>query len=385
MDALGKILQRLKHEVSPQTITVYTRHTRDHCKIESSMWKRCNCPKWLYVFQDGKDYRFSAQTKAWVKAEHLKRAIEESLDPVQRKMRELTQHQEAKRVTIEHAVEQYLLDAKVRNLADQTLRQLKGIFKTSLLTWADIRTLAFLDQLTTAQLTQWRSTWILEPITKRNRQERLRNFFRFCIGQGWMNSNPALQLTRIKVATIPTDYFTREEFSKLVKATSLFANGSRNPNAADCAARLRTLLLLMRFSGLRLGDAVTLERSRLIGNSVLLYQAKTGTSVYVPIPATVAELLRNVPPGMKPNPRYFFWSGNGKKESSVGAWDRAFRKLFKIADLRNSDGTRKKCHSHMLRDTFAVEHLLAGMPIEQVSMLLGHKSIKMTEKHYALT
>ena len=37
----------------------------------------------------------------------------------------------------------------------------------------------------------------------------------------------------------------------------------------------------------------------------------------------------------------------------------------------------------MLRDTFAVEMLLAGVPLEQVSMLLGHKSVKITEEHYA--
>ena len=37
----------------------------------------------------------------------------------------------------------------------------------------------------------------------------------------------------------------------------------------------------------------------------------------------------------------------------------------------------------MLRDTFAVEMLLAGVPLEQVSILLGHKSVKITEKHYA--
>ena len=37
----------------------------------------------------------------------------------------------------------------------------------------------------------------------------------------------------------------------------------------------------------------------------------------------------------------------------------------------------------MFRDTFAVEMLLAGLPLEQVSILLGHKSVKITEKHYA--
>jgi hypothetical protein len=36
----------------------------------------------------------------------------------------------------------------------------------------------------------------------------------------------------------------------------------------------------------------------------------------------------------------------------------------------------------MLQDTFAVEMLLAGVSIDQVSMLLGHSSVKITEKHY---
>ena len=32
---------------------------------------------------------------------------------------------------------------------------------------------------------------------------------------------------------------------------------------------------------------------------------------------------------------------------------------------------------------FAVELLLAGVPIERVSVLLGHQSVRITEKHYA--
>jgi integrase/recombinase XerD len=51
--------------------------------------------------------------------------------------------------------------------------------------------------------------------------------------------------------------------------------------------------------------------------------------------------------------------------------------------LRSDDGSSKRSHPHMFRDTFAVEMLLAGVPLEQVSMLLGHKSVKITEKHYA--
>lgn len=40
-------------------------------------------------------------------------------------------------------------------------------------------------------------------------------------------------------------------------------------------------------------------------------------------------------------------------------------------------------HSHMLRDTFAVEMFLAGVPLEDVSRMLTHSSIRTTERHYA--
>ncbi|MBZ5676414.1 MAG: tyrosine-type recombinase/integrase [Acidobacteriia bacterium] len=71
-----------------------------------------------------------------------------------------------------------------------------------------------------------------------------------------------------------------------------------------------------------------------------------------------------------------FWSGESKPKSAVGDWQRSLRKLFVLAGV--PDG-----HAHRFRDTFATELLLSGVPIERVSMLLGHKSVEVTEKHYS--
>ena len=38
---------------------------------------------------------------------------------------------------------------------------------------------------------------------------------------------------------------------------------------------------------------------------------------------------------------------------------------------------------HRSRDTFAVDFLQAGVSMDRVSVLLGHSSIKVTEKHYS--
>jgi integrase len=40
-------------------------------------------------------------------------------------------------------------------------------------------------------------------------------------------------------------------------------------------------------------------------------------------------------------------------------------------------------HPHQFRDTFAVRLLNSGVPLQDVSVLLGHSSVKITEKHYA--
>ena len=40
-------------------------------------------------------------------------------------------------------------------------------------------------------------------------------------------------------------------------------------------------------------------------------------------------------------------------------------------------------NAHRFRDTFSVELLRAGVSIERVSVLLGHQSVRITEKYYA--
>jgi integrase len=74
--------------------------------------------------------------------------------------------------------------------------------------------------------------------------------------------------------------------------------------------------------------------------------------------------------------RYFFWTGKSTVRSAKGKWQRRLQRLFELAKVRAG-------HAHRLRDTFAVELLLAGVPLDRVSVLLGHSSIRITERHYA--
>ena len=136
--------------------------------------------------------------------------------------------------------------------------------------------------------------------------------------------------------------------------------------------KLLALILLMRYSGLRISDASMFKRSQLQGSKVFLRQQKTKDPVWVPIPQKVIDALKSVDEGNE----YYFYGQLGKPKSCVTEWQQRLKLVYEIAGI--PDG-----HSHRLRDTFSVELLSKGVPLDVVSKLLGHTSIKTTEKHYA--
>ena len=143
------------------------------------------------------------------------------------------------------------------------------------------------------------------------------------------------------------------------------------------AQRLRALIRLMRYAGLRISDAVNLSTDRISDDKLFLYTQKTGTAVYTVLPPFVVKELASTP---RVTDKLYFWSGNGELETAVKDWQAKIRTLF---DLSGVDKGENFMVSHRLRDTFAVECLLAGVPLERVSILLGHSTIKVTERRYA--
>jgi integrase len=216
------------------------------------------------------------------------------------------------------------------------------------------------------------ATWPNRNFSARKKVECLRTFFRFAQASGWITDNPAAKLESPKVNEPPVLPFTREEWVRILAACDQYQDNYGHTGQAN-ARRLRALVLLLRYSGLRIGDAVGLSRERIADGKLFLYTAKTGTPVYCPLPDWVLSALEAAP---RTSEKYFFWTGAGKLKSAIGDWQRSFGKLFKLAKVPEG-------HAHRFRHTFAVELLLAGVPMERVSMLLGHSSVRVTERHYA--
>ena len=227
-------------------------------------------------------------------------------------------------VTVQDAVKRFLASKRTENLADSTLDKLTTIFQKQFGGWVTSAGFEHIAEITTADLEGFRDTWSDGPLAKKKKQERLIGFFYYCVRLGWITSNPAVLLGRIRADGPPTDYFPTNEFDRIIDATYIY----QPKGWLECrnqATRLRILTLLMRWSGLAIRDAVTLERRRLNDNGELfLYRAKTGNPVYVPLPPSVAEQLRDIPPGPSPNPSYFFFEATAPQSPWLAIGSEAF-------------------------------------------------------------
>jgi integrase/recombinase XerD len=278
-------------------------------------------------------------------------------------------------VTLAHAWDSLVADLETRT-SPETVRKYK-LLKRQMTAYAEGRGLMYLRDFTLEVLGNFRtSTWKDGPRTAAKKIERLRAFFRFAHDRNWVESNPATKLKPPKVAVCPMLPLTPEQWRGVLTACDTFlaqapAEGKLN------AMRLKALVMVQRYAGLRVTDAVTLTTDKFDGNRLMLYTQKTGVAVYTVLPDAVLRVLEATP---RVTETRYFWSGNGKRQTVVCDWQDKIKKVFDLAGISKGEGNAV---SHRLRDTFAVELLLARVPIEQVSILLGHSSVRITERHYA--
>jgi integrase/recombinase XerD len=329
---------------------IYRRHNPDLCDHKERTWRRCSCPLWVDGLLRGRRYHKSLKVRNWEVAAAMAQRLEAE-----------GEEEESKKIS--DATEEFVKDATARGLKSDSLSKYRRMFR-DLNTFAADRGLLFLDELEVAELRAFRETWKNKNYSARKKLESLRTFFRFCHDAGWVDKNAAKLVKSPKVDDPPTLPFTQKEFDDCVKASDNYPDERNRP-------RILGLLYLLRYSGLRITDAVTLRRDKIKDGMLTLRTAKTGTDVRVPLPPAAVKALNAIPPA-----EYFFWSGNGLVKSVVGNYGRAMRTLYKLAGVKNG-------HAHRWRDTFATELLLRGATIEQVAALLGHQSTKVTEKHYS--
>lgn len=377
------------------TVTVFTRHHPDCPKKEDRYWKRCKCRKALYVYENGHDQIISAKTRSWDQAERLARIELAKRDPAEierRRIHERDAEREAammsKNITVVKALSRWRASRKTKN--DATSR-VHATFERKVTAWAARAGIEYLNDVTPEILDAWRGQWSIDADEKYDRmgdttqshfQTRLKGFFEWATQIRLIDVDVSAPLRHIPINKKDTQPLTRPQFEKLLATIEPFTAAATG-QVREFAKELKALFLLQRWVGLRIGDATMLRRSAVVGGRLTLNTQKTGAKVDVRLPRCVIDALEALPQDRSRfRPGHFFWPKAVKDDCLPTKWGQIITRMNSHLNFTDEFGQKMKLHSHMLRDTFAVELLLDGMLLEDVSRLLTHDSIQTTEKYY---
>jgi hypothetical protein len=257
--------QRLSANDRPHT------HSAD-CKYAGDEFcKRCNCRKHFRWSTNGKQYRRKAGTRSWAEAEDIKHRLEDELAG------RVPSNPRPDVRTLPECVDLFISDKKnqgvTADVIDKYTRELDRLKR-----FAEIRGIFTVTGLSKEFFIEYQADWEkLYPSanTRRKVQTRLRTFLIFIYDNKWLDRVP--RLSPIKPDNVPTLPLPDAEYTRLLETIpKSFPGGGK-------AARVRALVQLMRWSGLAIRDAVTLERGEILHDAarnvyrVTTKRQKTGT------------------------------------------------------------------------------------------------------------
>ena len=130
----------------------------------------------------------------------------------------------------------------------------------------------------------------------------------------------------------------------------------------EAQKRVLQYFLFACYTGLRFGDLNTLRHSNIENDMIVISMHKTELRVSIPLSETAKALI---PPARHPKDYVF-------RTFTNQATNRKLKEIMQIA------GIKKPVSFHVARHTFATVAITLGIPVEVVSKLLGHTTIKQT-------
>jgi len=207
-----------------------------------------------------------------------------------------------------------------------------------------------------------------------NELRNLRSFFSTLFVEEIIPKNPTARIDAVKTEKKVKKPFTEMEVEQL-RAACVNRKGLNKKHLA--------IVEFLYSTGCRVGELVLVKRSDIEGDRVLVH-GKGSKDRYVYLNPRAIMALQSYLETRHDDCQYVFvgekccdpnWIGT--KPMSTSSVEAIIRTLGKRAKLDN-------CHPHRFRRTAATLALKRGMPIEQVSKMLGHEQISTTQI-YAIT
>jgi integrase/recombinase XerD len=228
-----------------------------------------------------------------------------------------------------------------------------------------------------------------------NKFSVLNTFFRFAIARGYAKENP-LPRTKPKSPRQFRPYiYSVEEVRRMIQAVDCRHRGRWHLEPGT----VRTLLLLLYGTGLRIGEAIRLQHRdvNFQGRIISIRKTKFYKSRLVPIGADLADVLQDYfwkewkrPCATPKSP--FFATYDGRPVTHLTA-ELAFKRIRYEAGVNRTDGFYYQPRLHDFRHTFAVRRLISwyqeGKNVQRLlphlATYLGHVGIRETSRYLTMT
>lgn len=338
-------------------IEPYRRHSED-CpfRARGGGFLKCDCRLWGYGDIGGKPFRQSLGTR------NLERALE--------RIRQLESGAvvpaPARGKALAVAASEFVADCEGRNVRASTLRNYRLVLDCFAAAAPDR-----LPAITAETVSQFRIGRKKAASTANKELRVLRTFFAFCEARGWIEDNPAKPVRMALSNPQPAAPLSQAEIDRLFAAVDKL--GGADPRAGEWRVRARAVLMVFLYTGLRVSDVALLEWASvdLRSRYITLRTLKNGARVKCRIPPDAVAALDALPrAGQR-----VFWTGDGLLHTA--------KNQLRVTIYRLGAHAGVDVHPHRFRDTFACRLLEGGADIRTVQHLLGHESVRTTERHYA--
>jgi integrase/recombinase XerD len=362
----------------PMSLALYRRHVKS-CRVHKTklqarakrLFMDCECPIWMYGRTDnGLVPRQSTGFTTFPEAEALRASlVAQSQTEVVRGPR------------IGDCITKYLVSRR-HELSEKTYSH-HDLLLSRLRAYSERQGVYFMRELTVDLLETFKFDGLpdLADTSKSTAVAKLRCFLRDAFRRGWITESLVDRVTAHKAVYEQKEPYSDEEVEKILKEALKLHGGTRG--YAKHPKTFRLLLELMLETGMRVGDAIRFDPALVTkGEHLWIYtylpQKRKRTEKPKLLEAYISDRLKHAIDACEwLSPKLPFSYGSSKNPAYLAN---------EVYERMKTLGTRcdvSDCRPHRLRDTFAVRKLLAGFQLEDVSRLLGHSSVKVTETYYA--
>lgn len=283
---------------------------------------------------------------------------------------------------VPECIERYLR-LREQDLDERTLAQHRLALER-LRDYLESRGIFYVQQIKADHLESFKTDGLpreMASTTRATTDAKIRCFLRMAYRREWVQEVLVEKVKPVRAVYDQKEPYTDDEVKTILEHAGKLNGGTHG--YASKPATFRLLLELMLETGMRVGDAVSFDPSKLEkGESLWTYtftpQKRKRTEKQKPIEVYLTEgLKKRIDDCDWLSPELPFWYGSSSDPDPLA--QAVYERMQSIGEKASI----ADCRPHRLRDTFAVRRLVSGMQLEDVSRLLGHSSVKVTETYYA--